>query len=116
MKARTGWIVASITAAALCVSAAGAAPPSGCDVRLAVELTPDAAVPRSPGFLSSLVADPQYDLKWIQGTDTSAILELRGPDSDDQCNDGINMLQKSSHVINVELVTPENTADVTPLT
>jgi hypothetical protein len=116
MKARTRWILNGALLGVCWAAGANAATPAGCQVRLAVQLTPDAAVPRNPGFLSSLVADPQYELRWIQGTDTAAILELRGPDSDDQCSDGINMLQRSSHVLNVEVVTPDNTDELTPLT
>jgi hypothetical protein len=87
-------------------NAARAAPPASCDVRLAVQLTPDAASTRNHGFLTSLVADPQYDLRWIQGDDTIAIVELIGPGSDDQCSEGVNRLGRSSHVVTVRVLAP----------
>jgi hypothetical protein len=115
MKTRSAWSVGSVVVAAWFATAALAAPPGGCDVRLSVQLTPDAALPKNPGFLSSLVADPQYELRWIKGTDTAALLELLGPPSDDNCSDGINRLARSSHVLDVEVVDPDST-ELSPTT
>ena len=83
-------------------------------MRLSVQLTPDAASPKDAGFLSSLVADPQYQLRWIKGDDTTALLEMLGPATDDQCSAGVDRLSRSSHVLQVQVV-QQNTTELTPL-
>jgi hypothetical protein len=83
-----------------------AAVPETCDVQLSVELTPDAVSPRDQGFLNALIADPQYEIRWVQGSETNAVFELRGPASDDQCSEGVDRLGRSSHVLDVKVIQP----------
>ena|ERR1700760_3535078 len=103
MRTRNRWI-AGAAVVAFATGASAGSPSDWCDVRLSVQLTPDAAVPRDAGFLSSLVADPQYQLRWIKGDDTAALLEMIGPATDDQCSEGVNRLSRSSHVLEVQVV------------
>ena len=67
---------------------------------------PDAAHTDSSGFLKSLVADPRYSLKWVRGSDTTAIVDLTGPGSDTQCQQGMDVISRSAHVVSVKAVDP----------
>ena len=108
MKAKAKLFISTAITAAFSI-AAPAAGPTSCDVRLSLQLTPDAASTQSPGFLTALVADPRYQLTWIQGSDTSAIVQLTGPGSDSQCSEGIDRLGRSSHVQDVKVIQPGST-------
>jgi hypothetical protein len=77
-----------------------------CQVRLALQLTPDAASTSSPGFLTSLIADPRYSLTWIRGSDTTAIVDLSGPGNDAQCQQGMDVLSRSAHIVSIKAVDP----------
>ncbi len=90
------------------IGTAAAAAPARCDVRLSLHLTPDAADPKDQGFLDSLLADPQYRLTWIKGTDTKVWVELTGPAADRRCRDGIRRLSASAFVLNVKVI-PKST-------
>jgi len=92
-------------AALVAVSSAAQAEES-CQVRLALQLTPDAAATSSPGFLASLIADPRYSLKWIRGSDTTALVDLSGPGKDEQCQQGMDVLSRSAHVVSMKTVDP----------
>jgi hypothetical protein len=92
------------TAAVVAVALSSAHADESCQVRLALQLTPDAASTSSPGFLTSLIADPRYSLKWIRGSDTTAIVDLSGPGNDAQCQQGIDVLSRSAHVVSVKAV------------
>jgi hypothetical protein len=94
-----------LTAAiAVAVSSGVWAADEGCQVRLALQLTPDAASTSSPGFLTSLIADPLYSIKWIRGSDTTAIVDLSGPASDAQCQQGMDLLSRSAHVVSLKAI------------
>lgn|SRR3569832_131314 len=92
-------------AAVVAVSFAARAEES-CQVRLALQLTPDAAATSNPGFLASLIADPRYSLKWIRGSDTTALVDLSGPGKDEQCQQGMDVLSRSAHVVSIKAVDP----------
>ncbi len=79
MKAWIYMMAANAVLAVAQIGTAAAAAPARCDVRLSLHLTPDAADPKDQGFLDSLLADPQYRLTWIKGTDTKVWVELTGP-------------------------------------
>jgi hypothetical protein len=57
MKARVD-LLALLALAVFAVSDVDAAEQGACDMRLAVELTPDVPDTREPGFLNSLLGDP----------------------------------------------------------
>lgn len=80
-----------------------------CQVRLSLQLTPDAATTSSPGFLSSLIADPRYSLRWIKGSDTTAVVDLSGPGNDAQCQQGMDVLSRSAHVVSMKKVEQSST-------
>jgi hypothetical protein len=101
------------TAVALALSAGTDAADSTCRVRLALQLTPDAARTDSSGFLKSLVADPRYSLKWIRGSDTTAIVDLTGPGSDTQCQQGMDVISRSAHVVSVKAIAPQEVPEST---
>ncbi len=103
MNART-YLIVAVVAAALNTAVALAAPPPSCDVQLSVQLTPDVQNPTDPGFLNSIVADPQYRLSWIEGTGTAATVELTGPGSDERCANGVSRLGRSGYVLNVSVI------------
>jgi hypothetical protein len=98
--------LATAAMVAVALSSGARAGDDTCQVRLALQLTPDAAATSSPGFLSSLIADPRYSLKWIQGSDTAAIIDLSGPANDAQCQQGMDRLSRSAHVVSVKAVDP----------
>jgi hypothetical protein len=104
MKTQLHTLVATAVLAVAQTGAAVAGAPIQCDVRLALHLTPDAADPKDQGFLDSLLADPQYRLTWVRGTDTRAVVELTGPASDRRCRAGIQRLAKSAFVLDVKVV------------
>ena len=104
MKSPHYWATAAAVAMAL--SSVARAGDASCQVRLALQLTPDAAATSSPGFLSSLIADPRYSLKWIRGSDTTAIVDLSGPGNDAQCQQGMDVLSRSAHIVSIKAVDP----------
>jgi hypothetical protein len=101
MKSSHYLAVAALVAVAL---GSEAHAEESCQVRLALQLTPDAAATSSPGFLASLIADPRYSLKWIRGSDTTAIVDLSGPGKDEQCQQGMDVLSRSAHVVSMKAV------------
>src|ERR1700753_1805636 len=92
----------AFAAVAVVLSSGVWAAEESCHVRLALQLTPDAASTSSQGFLSSLVADPLYSLKWVRGSDTTAIVDLSGPAGDSQCQQGMDLLSRSAHVVSLK--------------
>jgi hypothetical protein len=101
--AATAVVVAVALGSGLCAA------DETCRVRLALQLTPDAASTSDPGFLTSLVADPRYSLKWIRGSDTTAIVDLSGPGADAQCQQGMDLLSRSAHIVSIKAVDPSST-------
>ena len=87
-------------------SAMANAQQDGCRARIEVTLDPEVNDPRAPSFLSSLLASPEYQLIWVQGDDSTAIYDLKGPATDDGCANMIEQIGKRSAVLNVRIVTP----------
>jgi hypothetical protein len=104
MNRRIHAIAANAVLAVAQIGGAIAGAPTQCDVRLALHLTPDASNPKDQGFLDSLLADPQYRLTWVRGTDTRAVVELTGPASDRRCRAGIRRLANSAFVLDIKVV------------
>lgn len=103
MKSPHYLATAAVVAVAL---SAGVNAEESCRVRVALQLTPDAADTSSAGFLKSLIADPRYSLRWIRGSDTSAVVDLSGPANDAQCQQGMDVLSRSAHVVSLKAVDP----------
>jgi hypothetical protein len=106
---KTLHCVAIATVVAATMSFGARAAEESCRVRLSVQLTPDAAKTDNPGFLNSLVADPQYSLRWVKGDDTAAVVDLSGPASDRQCQQGIDLLSRSAHVVDIKVIDSSST-------
>jgi hypothetical protein len=96
--------LALVAVVAATLSCGAQAADESCRVRLSIQLTPDAAKTDNPGFLNSLVADPQYTLRWVKGDDTAAVVDLSGPASDSQCQQGIDLLSRSAHVVDIKVI------------
>jgi hypothetical protein len=104
MKARNRTIAAILVLALAPLAAV--ATPERCSVQLSLHLTPDAADPKDQGFLDALVADPQYTITRIRGTDTRTVVQLTGPASDRRCRRGIRRLGMSAFVLDIEVIPP----------
>jgi hypothetical protein len=92
-------------ALATVVLAGASAPPlhagvPSCDMRLAVQLTPDVPDPRAGSFLSSLVGQPGYQLIWRGRNQDEMMteLELTGPGPQYRCQEVVNAMRKDSRV------------------
>jgi hypothetical protein len=88
----------------VCSVAAMAATP--CDMKLALTLTPDVPNPQDPGFLSAILSSPQYQLTWIDGTDTQATVQLTGPGPSSQCQMAVDKLTRDAHVVTAKVLEP----------
>lgn len=96
--------VASICIAGMGVGAVFAAAPERCNVRLQIKFEPGAPNPRDPAFLSGLLANPLYSVRWIGGTDTFAEYELAGPASDYQCENEVELIRRNANVIELKVL------------
>ena len=96
---------ALILIAVLGSSAAAAAPPAPCDMRLSIELTPDVPNPGALGFLSSLLGDHSgYQLTLRRQRDGSVIvLELTGPGPEYRCWNVVEAMRKDGRVLSVRV-------------
>ena len=96
---------ALILIAVLGSSAAAAAPPAPCDMRLSIELTPDVPNPGDLGFLSSLLGDHSgYQLTLRRQRDGSVIvLELTGPGPEYRCRSVVEAMRKDGRVLSVRV-------------
>ena len=88
----------------VCSVAAMAAAP--CDLKLALTLTPDVPNPQDPGFLGAILSSPQYQLTWIDGTDTQAIVQLTGPGPSSQCQMAVDKITRDAHVVTAKILEP----------
>lgn len=81
--------------------------------RARVEIVVDAEVPdaRDPGFLSGLLANPQYRLSWLSGDSSSAVYDLSGPSEDPGCANGIDLIRRGAAVLDVKVLEPELPGD-----
>jgi hypothetical protein len=93
-------------------SAAGAASPRACAIRLSVELTPDVPNARDPGFLSSLLSNhPDYQLTLRHQHDGSVIvLDLAGPGPEYQCQNVIETMRRDARVLSIHVDSDETEA------
>jgi hypothetical protein len=84
-----------------------------CDLHLVVQLTPDVPNPSDPGFLSSLLGNhPSYRLDLRQERDDSTLLlELIGPESDEGCHNVVAAIGKDARVTSIRI---EDTVDPQP--
>jgi hypothetical protein len=80
------------------------APPDRCHARLSLTLTPDVPNPRDPSFLSTLTANPLYSLIWVEGNDTTAVVDLTGPATDYHCEDEIRRLSRDAHIMDLQVL------------
>ena len=106
MKGLPPYLICAASAALLGAghSNAVAADADRCQARLELRLTPDVPNPRAPAFLSALTADPLYELKWIDGTDSTAVLELEGPATDYHCENEIGRISRDAHVLDLKVL------------
>ena len=104
MKVRVDSLVVAALAVALAAGDVEAAEQGACDVRVAVELTPDVPNARDPGFLDSLMADPTFLLTWVSDTDSGIVVDLTGPGPGERCKDALQELSRNTHVLNVTVV------------
>jgi hypothetical protein len=104
-RVRGLWGGALIVMALLGSTAAAAAPPAPCDMRLSVELTPDVPNPGDVGFLGSLLGDHTgYQLSLRRQRDGSVIvLELTGPGPDYLCRNVVEAMRKDGRVLSVNV-------------
>ena len=85
---------------------------SDCELRLAVELTPDVPNVRDEGFLSSLLSNhPGYRLELLGAADSSLIeVDLSGPGPEYRCQDVIDTMRKDSRIEAIQIESPERLA------
>ena len=98
---------------------ASAAPNTPCDLRLAVELTPDVPDASDAGFLSSLLSNrSDYRLELLRQDGPSAIeLDLVGPGPEYLCQSVVETMRRDARVLSVRVASPERltaTVAITP--
>jgi hypothetical protein len=98
---------------------ASAAPGTPCDLRLAVELTPDVPDASDAGFLSSLLNNhSDYRLELLRQDGPSAIeLDLAGPGPEYLCQSVVETMRRDARVLSVRVDSPERpsaTVVITP--
>lgn len=85
-----------------------AAADSKCSARIEVRLDSEVSNPRDPSFLSSLTANPQYSLTWVEGDDSRAVYVLTGPGMDYQCKGGIELVRRDASILDLRVLEPES--------
>jgi hypothetical protein len=85
--------------------------PDRCHARLVVTLTPDVPNPRDPSFLSALSANPLYTLAWVEGNDSTAVVDLTGPATDYHCADEIRRLSRDAHIMDLKVLQQDKEND-----
>ena len=103
-QAKGTRMLCAVTVLAMAAAASSAGEPT-CDVKLAVQLTPDVPDPRSSSFLSSLVGDPGYQLIWRGHRDDQMTeeLELMGPGPDYRCHAVVDAMRKDARVQSIQI-------------
>jgi hypothetical protein len=74
-------------------------------------LAPDVPNPRDPSFLSALSANPLYTITWVEGNDSTAVVDLTGPATDYHCDDEIRRLSRDAHILNLKVLPPDKDYD-----
>lgn len=97
-------LLSAIAVLAMAAVAVPAAEPT-CDLKLAVQLTPDVPDARSSSFLSSLVGDPGYQLIWLGHRDDQMTeeLELMGPGPGYRCDAVVAAMRKDARVQSIRI-------------
>jgi hypothetical protein len=99
--------VLEVQAVAQAESTAQPAPVAPCDMRLRVELTPDAPDPRDAGFVNSLLGNhPDYRLTLQRrDPDSSSViaLDLTGPGPEAGCREVVKSMRNDPRVTFVEV-------------
>jgi hypothetical protein len=98
-------VVSAALLAAVMASQVAAASPAVCDMRLAIELTPDVPEPLDSGFLSSLLNNKvSYRLTLLSQQPGSVIVtELVGPGPESRCRKVVETMRKDARVLSVHL-------------
>ena len=78
--------------------------PSGCAMRLSVDVTPDVPNPCDGGFLSSLLGNhAEYQLFMLRLVDgTHVDLQLQGPGPDERCRAVVDSMRNDGRVLSIE--------------
>jgi hypothetical protein len=97
-------IAAAALATVFGVGDGRSAVPDRCHARLSLKLTPDIPNPRDPTFLSTLTANPLYQITWVEGDDTTAVVDLTGPATDFHCEDEIRRLGRDAHIMDLKVL------------
>jgi hypothetical protein len=98
-------VVGAAVLAAVMASSVAAASPAVCNIRLAIELTPDIPDPLDSGFLSSLLNNEvSYRLTLLSQQPGSVIVtELAGPGPEYRCRKVVETMRKDGRVLSVHL-------------
>jgi hypothetical protein len=107
VKARAGLLAAGTLAAVLSSNDAESAVPDRCHARLLLRLTLDVPNPRDPSFLSALTANPLYEIVWVEGSDTTATVDLMGPATDYHCEEEIKRMRRDAHIMDLKVLQPD---------
>jgi hypothetical protein len=97
-------IVGVVLAAVPNTGHAANAIPDRCHARLSLTLTPDVPDPRDPSFLSALSANPLYAITWVEGSDSTAVVDLTGPAIDYHCSEEIRRLSRDAHILDLKIL------------
>jgi hypothetical protein len=112
-------VVSAAVLAAVMAGYAAAASPAVCNMRLAIELTPDVPDPLDSGFLSSLLNNKvSYRLTLLSQQPGSVIVtELVGPGPEYRCRKVVETMRRDARVLSVHLdqySAPPRTLDLRP--
>jgi hypothetical protein len=109
---RCGSLIVAAALATVPNTAHGQSPvPDRCHARLSLTLTPYVPNPRDPSFLSALSANPLYILTWVEGNDSTAVVDLTGPATDYHCTDEIRRLSKDAHIMDLKVLQQDKEYD-----
>jgi hypothetical protein len=86
-------------------SAAAAGAPPSCDMRLAIELTPDVPDVRTVGFLGSLLSNQvDYTLSLRrERSDSVIVAELTGPGPAYRCQNAVEVIRRDGRVLSAQV-------------
>jgi hypothetical protein len=104
VKVRSGLVVTGALAAALGVNDIESAIPNRCHARLSLRFTLDVPNPRDPSFLSALTANLLYEIIWVDGSGTTATVDLTGPATDYRCQDEIKRMRRDAHIEDLQVL------------
>jgi hypothetical protein len=96
-------IAAAALATVLGIGDGESAVPERWHARLSLKLTPDVPNPRDPTHLSTLTANPLYQITWVEGDGTNAVVDLIGPATDYHCEDEIRRLGRDAHIMDLKV-------------